>query len=1455
MAKKKINTNIQMPQYDDFFEAPSILPGQNNSLGSAMAPKFQGYNTGINQSKYDSNFNWNAQTDYDDIHGSINEHRAQTQPWYDKAGAGLARVGAKILTETAKLPGYVGGAIAAPFAPDGEGFETAFNNQWIKSINENAEAFNNEYLPVYVKKAVKEGNLWDNISSIDFWATEGADGIGFIASMLVPGAIFKSLGLGSKAMGATTKAMAFAKGEQSVANSVRTLSKLGINANKFDIAGTAMVNTYIESAAEAGGAMQGMDDQKDIIIDGYLKQGLSLEAAEKQFTDQKARLGRDIFVSNVGILAIPNLIQSKMIWGKAVNKLAKVDNPSLLTKAGNRGKNILGATASEGFLEEAGQSTVEHMFGEKAKRGELKEGFFGTSKDFNIGELGEAYLDTISSTDGQKAMFLGAFLGGGMSTYQGAKQDISDRKESSSIRDWVKGNDFNFNDILEEDTYLRDKQGNIQYHPNNEPIQDKVKVIKKLKALQATEDLNNEYEEAVNNGDYKTAESIQKKAENQFILPFVRRGEAGIQALRENLEQTIKSEDIQSSNQNRQAENKVRDLISRAEVMQKKYQTYQDFSRDLVVLENENATDEQKIAFYNKLADDYVNEEGNRYEAKKTLEKLNKQKSELLSELGDNPNIKTNEIIDENTQDDAFKYRFEEDPRVVKINNEIEEASKEIDRIDNKINKDLWNKEEVNKAFNEHVNQYKKLSAIMEVVENEEQYNEVLDTIDSITEKEELLKYVQSLPKNISSNMVVFEKMQDKLKDINNTELQKQQIVEELKKQEDAQKFQEDTDFGTTSTPTTTTKAGETTTVAGLGTVQSSNVAEVNKDDEIEDLSASTLQLLNKNNPITKDKNQGAARVVSTNQETGKPLKGLEDFVKYEKEPRDKTKDKVSFELGDIDPKNLSFTSNEIFKRLKKGEALTEDEIKLLEEQLPIKVKFKNGNTEAYSFIDSMNHPNPEIVARETLPLRKAIVKALIDNKGSFEGIEGKIDKQFTGTLKIGEQGSNILELDVFKGMTESEKINYFKKNTVYVSNKGETKYTYQDKLDDSSPLGATHRGEVFLKIPMLNGKDFYLKLNTSRLSYDKAKATFELIKLHSNIITDSKSENESVSNQAKNFGYIQIKELIENDERFSILKPELELLEKTGDEVDISVERLINVLVYSQNTNAKTKLTIDENGVLTLGELLTKVNQDIPSDIGTYVYGTDTLNGLTDIQQEAIVNYLMYKRHNVLITKDDTLAFNNDEYIKYLLNPKYSILSTNAVVNEPTFQGYSNIYLNQAVTNSNKVQPKEVPSEKVEEMDSQALLDSLNGNYGSAPIENKTEVKKENIQTIEYKNNKYIVNTEKGTILNEKTNKTISGTSIIGKKVLDLVNWDDLENEQQSVVNNVVETKTNSKLSYAEIFNKSTNQEQMLEEAITKSGMLIENLTDFGVNDFVKMMEMLEKLKKTNEINKICGK
>lgn len=65
---------------------------------------------------------------------------------------------------------------------------------------------------------------------------------------------------------------------------------------------------------------------------------------------------------------------------------------------------------------------------------------------------------------------------------------------------------------------------------------------------------------------------------------------------------------------------------------------------------------------------------------------------------------------------------------------------------------------------------------------------------------------------------------------------------------------------------------------------------------------------------------------------------------------------------------------------------------------------------------------------------------------------------------------------------------------------------------------------------------------------------------------------------------------------------------------------------------------------------------------------------------ESTIYHFLKRKKHNILIAnkQNPKANFNNPIYLKYVLDN--GILSTNAVVNEPTFQGYSNIYIDRNV-------------------------------------------------------------------------------------------------------------------------------------------------------------------------------
>ena len=180
--------------YDDYFKDRDKKYGNTQNKPDPTSTMFRrntsgivGINTDYGNSDYDENLNWGADINPEDIKGSLNEFRANEQSALDHLGIGSLRTVAKATTEIAKLPGVIGGIgiMAADgltggnLVAENEGFETAFNNQWIKffdGLNEDVK----EALPVYVKESVANGDFFDKIGSSAFYATEGADGAGYM---------------------------------------------------------------------------------------------------------------------------------------------------------------------------------------------------------------------------------------------------------------------------------------------------------------------------------------------------------------------------------------------------------------------------------------------------------------------------------------------------------------------------------------------------------------------------------------------------------------------------------------------------------------------------------------------------------------------------------------------------------------------------------------------------------------------------------------------------------------------------------------------------------------------------------------------------------------------------------------------------------------------------------------------------------------------------------------------------------------------------------------------------------------------------------------------------------------------------------------------------------------------------------------------------------------------------
>ncbi len=136
--------------------------------------------------------------------------------------------------------------------------------------------------------------------------------------------------------------------------------------------------------------------------------------------------------------------------------------------------------------------------------------------------------------------------------------------------------------------------------------------------------------------------------------------------------------------------------------------------------------------------------------------------------------------------------------------------------------------------------------------------------------------------------------------------------------------------------------------------------------------------------------------------------------------------------------------------------------------------------------------------------------------------------------------------------------------------------------------------------------------------------------------------------------------------------------------------------MIY-QSTNVKSQVRI-EGDLLWVGER-SFTNEDIDSG------------------KDYIINFLVNnKRHQIKIgPKSETdntktnLQSNSVDYLKYLVNNR--ILNTNAVVNEPTFQGYTNIYLNPSVSLQNNTKPINNIKERLSKVRS---LSSLTEAYNS---------------------------------------------------------------------------------------------------------------------------------------------
>lgn len=491
---------------------------------------------------------WTKNLDY------LNEARAQNQSTANRWGLAALRVTNKIGVELASVPGYLAGAAEAAFTDKSIG--EALDNHYLNTIKEYENTVNEDILKVYVPDAVKNGGLAANLGSASFWATEGADGVGFLVSMLLPGNALKLAKLGNLA--AETGNLAL-KGYKYL-KPASTATKFGTRAaENFDNFTAALVNSTIESAAEAKEAFDSslLEMQNSFMEENGLSDPSQIpQDVMQDFRMRAGEASSSVFKWNSALLLGPNMMDQANLFGafgsrkglfasmfddagKLGTYTARETKDKLLNYALGVGKGF----AKEGLFEEGSQFAISEYFKEQAA---------GNYKDKRVNEdfvgIVKTYIDNLDNVDMQKSIVLGGILGGPMSLYGTYKEEQYNSKYGKELNEQLQ------NGLLDRykgvfEAIQRDANGNIQYQtdPTTGKQVPKLNIEKAFELFQQPENkmlLNNLRDVAMLEGNKEDHDLFQSILDFNYFQNFFQHGKEGLDILKRHIQGELASKEM-----------------------------------------------------------------------------------------------------------------------------------------------------------------------------------------------------------------------------------------------------------------------------------------------------------------------------------------------------------------------------------------------------------------------------------------------------------------------------------------------------------------------------------------------------------------------------------------------------------------------------------------------------------------------------------------------------------------------------------------------------------------------------------------------------------------------------------------------------------------------------------------------------------------------------------------------
>ena len=784
--------------YDDYFKDRDK---KNNNIQSRSNPTSRMFerntsgvlatNTDYGNSDYDKKLNWGADINPNNIQRSLNENRSEQQGGWAEAGAFGGRVINKVGLEVAKtagaivgtVGGLVGNTVDLLTGQDNTDFlQTAFNNDFIKAAEKISKSINKEYLPVYVSDTVTNGSFLDKVTSGEFWATDGADGVGYLISAMGPGAAFKALGGANKLFGGATKAAKFLNYGEGIEGARKTLLNAGMTIDKINDYAIPAINTYFEAGAESKGVSNDLDARKpeflanyqnqqlkklqeldirrrkgEINIDEYnkLSENIGNKTAEDAFLEQKSKATRNTFLTNIGILAIPNYIQAKLVFGKNPSNIlldkitGKVADKTIKNTIKQAGKRIGQSFLSEGS-EEVAQTSTEKRNVDKAIKGELSNTYV---QDINPYTFGEDFVKSLGTTEGQVAGFLGGMLGSPISIVQGYRQDNADRTRTEKLRTKINGSSSALQDIYNTPLYETEEYTNPETDQvstrdkevNGKKVFIPENVAKVKNALDFQEQLSKIYDKAVEEGDTETLESLKKQGEFNIISNYIGEDVVTLDALNEHLKvifpttennengSVLTQEQVKKNTENKE---RITNVIDKARVLQKDLVSFKDMSSSIIKLKNPEASKEQIIDFLNNLGNAFISERSEEYDLKQKYKEL-KLKQQALKKDQTTENIENVDFIQGKTEDIYKEKKIINNPRLDFINKQIKQVEEELQNFNETTNALIWDNEFLNKQLNNKIEASKRLKEATSE-EKVQETDDIITNIKSATTVEDL---------------------------------------------------------------------------------------------------------------------------------------------------------------------------------------------------------------------------------------------------------------------------------------------------------------------------------------------------------------------------------------------------------------------------------------------------------------------------------------------------------------------------------------------------------------------------------------------------------------------------------------------------------------------------------------------------------------------------------------------